>query len=264
MKCLVLFWSMLMCLLVDKSSLSSSRFESMEKLKKFYVVPESQDGGSVNCTEIECHPLAFYMNHSRKHHSPYFNSNEMYIFLNGIHAPLANTTVVIKQKTRLTFIGHSVEGKSTGAIINCSGQSVGFVFKESSNIIIESLTFSLCIRTSTGNHHPLATLAFEKGFNLFLTSVTLQGSVDEAIFVKDIQGIVHFREVTIKNARSQVRRNMNVIFNSECNNDSLQLIIEHSTFVGNSMPASRDSNNVSQGYIDNHPLAAGLSLPCNT
>lgn len=249
-----------MCLLVDKSSLFSSQFESMKKLKKFYVVPESQNGDSLNCNETECHPLTFYMNHSREHPSPYFNSHEMYIFLNGKHSPLANTTVVIKQKTRLTFIGLSVEGKSTSAIIDCNGQSVGFVFRESSNITIESLTFSLCIRTSIGNHHSLATLAFEKGFNLFLTSVTLQGSVDEAIFVKDIQGIVHFREVSIRNARSQVSRNMNTIFNSECNNDSLQLIIEDSTFVGNFMPASVDSNNVSQGSIDNYPFAAGLSI----
>ena len=247
-----------MWLLVDKSLLSTSRLENMEGYKKFYVVPESQDGDGVNCNETECHPLAFYMNHSRQHPSPYFNSQEKYIFLNGKHAPLANTTVVIKQKTNLTFMGFSFERNGTSAIIDCNGESVGFVFMKSSNITIESLTFSLCIRTSTGTHHPLATLAFEKGFNLILTRVTLQGSVDEAIFIKDIKGIIHFREISIENASSQVSRNMNAIFNSECDNDdSLRLIIEDSTFVRNFMPASNDSNNVN---IDNHPLAAGLSI----
>ena len=240
----------------DHWVISRSQNRNSNSTRMFYVVPDEDIG---KCHQSECHTLAFYMNSSSRTPSSYFNSYDTYKFWYGNHSPLANSTLVVENITNLTFIGLPLEGNKTAAIIDCNEESFGFVFKSSSNITIDGLIFSSCIRnysTSTGGPHPLATLAFLNGYNLFLGGVTLQGSVDEAIYVRDIQGIIHFKELVIVNARSKFSRNMNVIFNSKCKNESLQLIIEDSIFYGNFMPANDDTDQ----SIDNHPLAAGLSI----
>ena len=208
-------------------------------------------------------------NQSIGNSSEYFNSYETYVFLNGTHSPLKNSTLVIRNATNLTLVGLSSfkHKENIDAVIDCNGESVGFVFIDTSNIAIKNLMFTSCIRSySTVTHtdgHALATLAFHKGINLFLTKVTLQGSVDEAIYVKDIQGVVHFKEIKIVNATSKVRRSMNVISNHECNNKSMEVIIEDSMFIGNSMPKSDEVNNTEHRNTDSNnkvQLAAGLSI----
>ena len=208
-------------------------------------------------------------NQSIGNSSEYFNSYETYVFLNGTHSPLKNSTLVIRNATNLTLVGLSSfkHKENIDAVIDCNGESVGFVFIDTSNIAIKNLMFTSCIRSySTVTHtdgHALATLAFHKGINLFLTKVTLHGSVDEAIYVKDIQGVVHFKEIKIVNATSKVRRSMNVISNHECNNKSMEVIIEDSMFIGNSMPKSDEVNNTEHRNTDSNnkvQLAAGLSI----
>ena len=257
---------------IAQLSLSRSQLSRDSKsIKTLYVVPSDADTDTEECQASECHTLAFYMNQSIENSSEYFNSYETYVFWNGTHSPLKNSTVVIRNATNLTLVGLSSfeQNENIDAVIDCNGESVGFVFIETSNIAIKNLMFTSCVRSySTVTHtdgHVLATLAFYKGINLFLTKVTLHGSVDEAIYVKDIQGVVHFKEIKIVNATSKVRQHMNVISNHECNNKGLNVTIEDSMFIGNSMPKSDGVTNniIEHGHIDSNdkvPRAAGLSI----
>ena len=272
MKNLYFFVQVFVYVCIAQISLSQSQLSRDSKsIKTLYVVPSDADTDTEQCQASECHTLAFYINQSIGNSSEYFNSYETYIFLNGTHSPLKNSTLVIRNATNLTLVGLSSfeQNENIDAVIDCNGELMGFVFKETSNIVIKNLMFTSCVRSySTETHtdgHALATLAFHKGINLFLTKVTLQGSVDEAIYVKDIQGVVHFKEIKIVNATSKVKRSMNVIFNQQCNNKSLEVIIEDSMFIGNSMPKSDGITNniIEHGNTDtNHevPLAAGLSI----
>ena len=255
---------------IAQLSLSRSQLSRDSKsIKTLYVIPSDADTDTEQCQASECHTLAFYMNQSIGNLSEYFNSYETYVFWNGTHGPLKNSTVVIRNATNLTLVGLSSfeQNENIDAVIDCNGESVGFVFRETSNITIKNLMFTSCVRSySTVTHtdgHALATLAFHKGINLFLTKVTLQGSVDEAIYVKDIQSIVHFKEIKIVNATSKVWRSMNVISNHECNNNSLKVIIEDSIFIGNSLQKSVEDNDIKyENKNSNHkvPFAAGLSI----
>ena len=236
--------------------------------KEFYVVPNNDDvekcqaGHDVH--EWECQTLAFYMNRScyGDCSSSYFNSHETYVFWKGKHSPLYNHTLLINYVENLTFtVDGAVEDQ---AIIDCNGNSVGFIFNESSDITLENLVFLSCIRTlstAENDHHALATLAFDNGANLYLTRVTLNGSIDEALFVHNIRGIIHFKEIMVINSRSNVRRNTNVIYNSKCNNESLQIIINNSVFSGNyNKPKNNPSHDADVSLMDNNTLAAGLSI----
>ena len=235
--------------------------------KEFHVVPSNDDvekcQAGHDIQERECHTLAFYMNCSCCSDCPssYFNSNESYIFWNGRHSPLFNNVLAIEKVENMTF---TVDGEDNKATIDCNGESVGFVFNESSDITLENLVFLSCIRTlstAESSHHALATLAFHNGANLYLTRVTLNGSVDEALYVHNIQGVIHFQEIMIINSRSNVRRNTNVIYNSECNNESLQIVINNSIFSGNyNKPKNNLSHDTTIGSMESNTLAAGLSI----
>ena len=239
-------------------------------MNEFYVVPDVEECSKEAIhQDKECNTLAFYMNCTCccECNSSYFNSHETYTFWKGIHSPLFNETLPIHNVENLTF---TVEGEDNRAIIDCNGESAGFVFNESSDIMLEKLVFLSCVRTlgvAESNHHALATLAFHNGANLYLTNVTLNGSVDEALYVHNIRGVILFEQVVVINSRSNVRRNTNVIYNSKCNNESLQINITNSVFSGNynNKPktlssANRDANNIGLNSVDSYPLAAGLSI----
>ena len=241
-------------------------------MKEFYVVPESdvEECKAIHQDQDQCNTLAFYMNCSCSDcecNSSYFNSHEIYTFWKGIHSPLFNETLPIQNVENLTF---RVNGDDNRAIIDCNGESAGFVFNESSDIKLENLVFLSCVRTESlgaaeSSHHALATLAFHNGANLYLTNVTLNGSVDEALYVHNIGGVIRFEQVVVINSKSNVHRNTNVIYNSKCNNESLQINITNSVFSGNyndkpKSSANHDANNIGPNSVDSYPLAAGLSI----
>ena len=164
--------------------------------QQFNVVPddEFEKFCDQESDEFECDTLAFYMNSSKECPLSYFNSHEIYVFWNGTHTPLANNVLKVNNVTNLTFTVHSEEAE---AVIDCNGESVGFIFVEFSDIRIENLVFLSCIRissTAERGHHALAMLAFLNGTNLYLTKVTLKGSVDEALYVHNIQGMTLQRD----------------------------------------------------------------------
>ena len=241
-------------------------------LMESWIVPHSQSGMyyvvSENCNatdndkhqESECHPLASYMCNETECPFQYFNSYETYMFGNGVHFP-ANRTITIMNVTNLTFIGPT----SGSAVIDCKKESIGFVFTWSSNITFENLKFSACVRkysTTTGDH-ALATLAFMNGMNLALTRVTLLNSVDEAVYVHDILGIMHFKEIVIDGANSDKNSLINVIFNSKCNSENLEITIEDSMFINNiiNVPINESHNNENlDPDLLSQPVAAGLSI----
>ena len=248
--------------------LYSSEFNVGMTVRKLYVVPDNTDTDANLerlCQTAECHSLAYYMNNSCYHSnfsSMYFNSYETYVFWTGVHKPLDHCTVVISNVSNLTLNGRlfNEENQGIGAVIDCHGDSVGFVFKETANITIENLSFTSCVRTYStlaGANHALATLAFQKGFNVFLKRVRLEDSTDEGIFIQDIQGVIHLKEVVIVNGTSRVWGTMNVIFNRECNDMNLKVIIEDSVFINNSLPKSNHRTNPDTQKTS---LAAGLSI----
>ena len=116
--------------------------------QQFNVVPDDEEIEKCRNQESdsECNTLAFYMNHSKECPLSYFNSHETYIFWNGTHTPLANNVLKVNNVTNLTFTVHSEEAE---AVIDCNGESVGFIFVEFSDIRIENLVFLSCIRTSS-------------------------------------------------------------------------------------------------------------------
>ena len=259
MKCSVAFIT-IVCLLIG-SRLGSTKW--------LYVVP---DGDVEKCRmsqeNYECHSLAYYMNCSSQSEdcsSSYFNSNETYLFWKGRHRPLYNALLKMKQVENLSFIASRDDDR---AIIDCNGESVGFVFHECSDITVENIVFLSCIRTPSTQHghrdHALATLAFHNGVNLNLTRVILNGSVDEALYVHNIQGVIGFKEIVVINSKSTVWRNTNVIYNSKCNeSESLEIIIKDSVFSRNHKINSNQTDKSDTAFpnsFDNYPLAAGLSI----
>ena len=91
------------------------------------------------------------------------------------------------------------------------------------------MKFSDCVRrySTSASDHALGTLVFFNGMNIALTRIILLNSVEEAIYVHDIQGVVHFKEIIIDSSKSAKNSLINVISNSKCNNKRLGLSLIH-------------------------------------
>ena len=149
----------------------------------------------------EYHTLAYYMTH----HYNYFKSYQTYLFENGYHNPLDNVTIRIHNVTNLTLIGAKLDQTKSGtAVVNCSGKAITFKFLQSSNTIIENITFSSCFsqynlyETDIG----LATLVFYYGVNLSLSGVTILASIDEAFLIFNVAGDININDVEIAHSNT--------------------------------------------------------------
>ena len=209
--------------------ISDNTIYSRDALQVYFVVPENV-ATNVACQQIECHTLAYYMNYSIRSAPLYFRSNETYIFWSGNHHPLENATVIISNVSNLSLIGN-------GATIDCRSKSVGFLFKYSINITLQSLNFMSCARTENNFHLSAAPLSFISGFGLTLYRVQLWGSVSGAIFIKNTLGVVELGEVTVTNTNTANKNLPNAgsaIIYTQCFKQTPHLIIKDCTFVNNS------------------------------
>ena len=91
----------------------------------------------------EYHTLAYYMNHS----SEYFKSYQTYVFEYGNHTPTNNFTLKISGVAHLTLTGENMDRANSfkRAVVDCSGRANTFEFSQSSNIVLQSITFTSCV-----------------------------------------------------------------------------------------------------------------------
>ena len=198
----------------------------------------------------ESHTLSYYM--KQYENSKYFNSNQAYVFDHGKHTP--NFKLSVNNKTNLFLNGSKGVETDNAAIIDCNGQSTGFLFQFFSNIVIANLTFSAC--HIQRHHFPPAILNFFSGSDLYLLSLKILLSVDEAFNIKDTYGDVVLSHVEVSHTNTAGKKREkagNAITYQHCDdNRTSDLSITDSTFVNN-------SNFVNDG--DHVQLyAAGLSI----
>ena len=221
-----------------------------------FCVSQGIDGSHHNQDSTECHTLAYYMNHSSEH----FKSYETYVFQRGKHNPLDQFTLNISNVTNLKLVGPDKENTSEAAVIDCNGRSAAFVFRYSSNIIIENLTFSACIQKHNSDikiNHGLATLTFYKGCHLSLLGVTVLMSVDEAFYIENVLGNIVLSNLEVANSNTDgkvVPYAGNTIAYQYCHEiQTSKVFITDSRFINNSNFVRNKFNHV-QLY------AGGLSI----
>ena len=187
----------------------------------------------------EYHTLAYYLNHSSK----YFKSYQTYVFEDGNHTPTDNSTLIISGVIHLTLIGEGVDtaNSSRRAVVDCNGRANSFEFKQSSNIVLQSITFTSCVSQHTiyRSDIGLATLVFVNGTNLFLLSVSIIASEDEALLILNVGGSVIINDTEIANSRivgKAVYQSGNGITYRNCHSDSkpAYIYIMNSRFINNS------------------------------
>ena len=203
----------------------------------FLVISETC-GDVVNqeCSASECNTLVYFMNHSKD----YFKSNEIYQFQAGTHTPLDNSTVNVTGVSNLILCGPNLTNES--ALINCSGASVAFIFKNSSNITIKDLDFDYCapvhyFHSDTIYHHGYAVLDFMNNTNIYLSRLSLSQSVDEAFYIQDTIGELHLRELQVTHSNTagrEIASAGNAIVYRSCSEHASQLILQDSVFLNNS------------------------------
>ena len=238
-----------------------------DDFKQFFVISDPYgDVAVVNqeCSASECNTLAYFMNHS----THYFKSNELYDFQAGTHTPLDNSTVNIFGVRNLILCGPKYTNES--ALINCSGASVAFVFKNSSNIIVKDLGFDHCapaqnFHSDSAYYHGYAVLDFINNTNIYLSRLNLSQSVDEAFYIQDTIGELHLRELQVTHsntAQREIESAGNAIVYRTCGEQASQFILEDSRFLNNSNLAQTDLSKCptpafSKGGV---PQGGGLSI----
>ena len=215
---------------------------------KYFCVSElnSNDGFCQQHNSIESHTLAYYMNNSRR----YFNSYDTYVFQPGLHTPLDRFILNISNVTNLSFIG---PGGAKSAVVNCNGKSTGFIFRFSSNICIENITFFSCERKHGTKKIGYSTLSFQEGMHVSLLGVTLLMSVNEAFAIENVVGEVVLNNVKVKHSNTggrKVHKAGNIIEYHHCNSPNKTTVyITNSRFVNNS------------NYVNpSNTYAAGLTI----
>ena len=198
----------------------------------------------------EYHTLSYYM----RQHGEYFKSNQMYVFDQGRHAPLDDFVLHVNSTSNLFLTGSKKVETATMAVIDCNGQSTGFLFHFFSNIIISNLSFAACHIQKLKSAS--AILMFLNGFDLHLLSVKILLSVDQAFDIKDTYGdvVLSHIEVSHTNTAGKKREKAgNAITYQYCDtNQTSDLSIINSTFVNN-------SNFINNGHHV-QLYAAGLSI----
>ena len=235
---------------------SDSSRKVAHQVSEVFCVSQESDNSRHNQDFTECYTLAYYMSHS----SEYFKSHETYVFQHGHHNPLDQFMLNISNVTNLTFVGPDKEKTSEAAVIDCNGRSAAFVFRYSSNIVIENLTFSACIQKHNFDSkisHGLATLTFYKGCHLSLLGVTVLMSVDEAFYIENVLGNVVLSNLEIADSNTDgklVPYAGNTIAYKHCHeSQASKLFITDSRFINNSNFVRNRFNHV-QLY------AGGLSI----
>ena len=219
---------------------------SDKKCEVFCVTSHAAVGNEIieSCqghNSSEYHTLAYYMNHSSK----YFKSCQTYVFDYGNHTPIDNFTLLISGVTHLTLIGESLDTANSScsrrAVVDCSGRANTFEFKQSSNIVLQGITFTSCVSQHTiyRSDIGLATLVFVDGTNLFLLSLSVIDSEDEALLILDVGGSVIINDTEIANSRidgKAVYQSGNGITYRNCHSDRkpAYIYIMNSRFINNS------------------------------
>ena len=245
---------------------------SKDNFTQFLVISETYSNVvNQECNASECNTLAYFMNHS----IDYFKSNEIYQFQAGTHTPLDNFIVNVAGVSNLILCGPNLANES--ALINCSGASVAFIFKNSSNIIIKDLDFDYCapaqyFHSDTIYHHGYAVLDFINNTNINLSRLGLSQSVDEAFYIQDTIGELHLRELQVTHSNTagrEIASAGNAIVYRTCSEHASQLILQDSVFFNNSNLAQTDLSKCptpvfSKGGV-HVPRGGGLSIrvECN-
>ena len=174
--------------------------------------------------------------HYMKNPSEYFKSYETSVFESGHHSPVYHFTLTINTVTNLTLIGLN----KAKAIIDCNGTDTKFLFKGSSNIIIESLIFNSCVpRHKPGLHGGSATIiVFYNTTNISMLNVSVLKCVDNAFLILNTIGSVVIDNVEVANCSTNKNRNYFVTGNSiicnHCHNGtSTNISIKNSRFIHN-------------------------------
>ena len=242
---------------------------SKDNFKLFLVISETYSDVNQECSASECNTLAYFMNHSMD----YFKSNEIYQFQAGTHTPLDNSTVSISGVSNLILCGPNLSNES--ALINCSGASVAFMFENSSNIIIKDLDFDYCapaldFHSDSVYYHGYAVLDFINNTNIYLSSLSLSHSVDEAFYIQDTIGKLRLSDLQVTHSNTagkEIASAGNAIVYRTCSEHAPQLILEDSVFSNNSNLAQTNLSKCptpvfSKGGV---PQGGGLSIrvECN-
>ena len=203
----------------------------------FCITPKT-----VNNTDKACQGYSFTeintLSNYMYRHDEYFKSNQAYVFDQGRHFPLHNFILNISNISDLFLIGSKKVETATESVIDCSGQTTGFLFQYFSNIIISDITFAACHILKFKS--PSAILMFLNGFNLHLISVKVTLSVDQALYIEDTYGDVVLSNVEVSHTstagmkRSREKAGNAITYQYCDNNEISDLSIINSTFVNNS------------------------------
>ena len=214
---------------------SASNATRVGQKTKLYCVSESKDfedfSQCYNCSET--HTLSYYMSNSLK----YFNSDETYVFQQGLHTAGDTHRTTISNVKNISFIGPDETGNSVGAIINCNQSSIGFLFNMSSNIHIENITFYACL--AKFGHANVSPLTFLNGFHISLFGVKFVGTVVRAFAFEDVIGDLVLENVEVQESTtSKMNKSGNAANTITLNNSGklsqmTQIYITNSTFLNN-------------------------------
>ena len=215
-----------------------------------YVKPENS---TAPCPQ-PCYTLQEYADNGTAMNCSFGEANTTYLFLEGVHELFENVSLNAFHVDSVSLVGNSSEGENgtfLTAEIVCYDQA-GFLFKNSTNIIIKNLTFTGC-----GHWYQYmvlggqAALAFYNVTNMTVVNTTVQNSTGYGLYALCAMGYVEVADsVFAFNEGSLDYDGGNVGFLyqgcSDINTPSL-LSIRFSQFL--------------YGYSEHiNPLATGLSV----
>ena len=231
-----------LCMLhIAVSSASNARVGQKTKL---YCVAESKDfehfSQRYNCSET--HTLSYYMSNSLK----YFNSDETYVFQQGLHTAGDTQRTTISNVENISFIGPDETGNSVGAIINCNQSSIGFLFNMSSNIHIENITFYACL--AKFGHVKKSVLTFLNVSQISLFGIKFVGTVGRAYAFEDVMGDIFLENIVVQDSASSTMKKLGNAANTITLNklsggklfQATQIYIKNSKFANNFINHSND------------------------
>ena len=150
-----------------------------------YVKP---DNSTAPCPS-PCYTLQEYADNKAVGNCRFSSANTTYIFLSGVHELFQNISLNFFRTESVLLVGNSTENPSPAEIF-CFDQA-GFLFRNSTNIVIKNLTFTGC-----GHWYGYmvlggqATLAFNNVTNVTVASTTVRNSTGHGLYALCAMGYV--------------------------------------------------------------------------
>ena len=211
-----------------------------------YVKPQN----STQPCPDPCFTLEEYAHHVISN-CTFDQKNATFLFLHGVHELTDNITIGVVHTDSVSLLGNYTVENSSAPEILCYNEA-GFLFKNSSNIVIQHLTFTGC-----GHWFPFlvlggqATLGFHNVTNVSVSDTVVRNSTGYGLYA-----LCAMEDVEI--AHSVFTFNKGTV---DYDGGNVGFLYQNCTDIGKSSLLMIHSTQFLYGYSDHiNPLATGLSI----